>query len=685
MIVSSVVTLPCVTPRIATLFEKLNIFTIQDLLFHLPYRYEDRTRIASLNHVLPGDRVFIEGRIIKHHFTGKLLRATLLSDNRTLELIFFHYLSGHQKKLSEATANIRCFGEIKQNHLGQWEMFHPEYQIVSQITPNSALCISDRLTPVYSTVKGLTQTTFRKSVTQAFKLLDNLDIPELLPNTQNFQLKEALAYVHFPPAGVDQLQLRAGNHDAVKRLAFEELVAHQLSFQLIRQETLQQSAKNYSVSALKNKLLEQLPFALTQAQTRVLAEIENDLSKTTPMLRLVQGDVGSGKTIVACIAALHALSAGAQVALMAPTEILSEQHYLSFTAWLSSFGFSVAKLSGQQTAAEQKEIKNKLANGEVQLVIGTHALFQASVEFQQLGLMIIDEQHRFGVHQRFALLSKGFQKTHCPHQLIMTATPIPRTLAMLSYAHLDYSVIDELPPGRKPIKTILIGNDRRDDVIARVKVNGEAGKQTYWVCALIEESESLQCQAAEKTADYLKAQLPHLQVGLLHGQLSSEDKHTTMQLFKTGKIDLLVATTVIEVGVDVPNATVMVIENAERFGLAQLHQLRGRIGRGSQISFCVLLYQSPLTNQGKHRLMAMREHHDGFKIAEIDLQLRGAGEVFGLKQSGDRSFRIADIQRDVVLLEKAQYTSQLMIQQYPTHVPELIKRWIGEKVKYVSA
>ncbi|MCX7125778.1 MAG: ATP-dependent DNA helicase RecG [Gammaproteobacteria bacterium] len=689
----SITSLKGVGPKCAELLSHLHIVTVQDLLFHLPLRYEDRSRVYSISEIKPGDRVLIEGEIQSLQIVGarKYLKCVVCDGSRSVDLVFYYYAHGHQKKLSTMRGHLRFFGEVRFGFSGHLEIAHPEYASVNEIIADSVLSLSPCLLPVYPATKGLQQNVLRKLMRQALQLLNNENIlPELLPDAilkkfNFFGLNDALQFIHFPPMDVNVESLSQGKHPASQRLIMEELITHQLSLQQLRMSALSNIAISLPRALdYEKKLSTQLPFELTNAQQRVLTEIQNDLLKTSPMLRLIQGDVGSGKTIVACFAALNSIKAGYQVALMAPTEILSEQHFQSFLKWLSLFNISVALLTGRQTQSEQKEIKARLLSGEINLIIGTHALFQNSVEFKNLALLIIDEQHRFGVHQRLALMEKGVKTGIFPHQLIMTATPIPRTLAMTAYADLDFSVIDELPVGRKPITTVLISSEKRDDVIARVKINCES-RQAYWICTLIDESELLQCQAAETTANYLKEALPELRVALIHGRLKSDEKSAVMKSFQLGEIDLLVATTVVEVGVDVANASLMIIENPERLGLAQLHQLRGRVGRGVDASFCVLLYQHPLSDIAKKRLSLMRETQDGFLIAEQDLQMRGPGDVLGARQSGLMQLRVADLIRDQHLLSMVQTVSVQLIHEYPHLVPLLMARWIGAELKYLSA
>ncbi len=680
-------------PKTTALLSQLHIDAVQDLLFHLPLRYEDRSRLYPIARVKPGDRVLIEGKIISTEIVGarRYLKCVIAdAKGATLHLIFYHLVKIHHKKLANLRGIIRCFGEARFGYSGYLEIVHPEYAAANLITSDGLLSLSPCLLPVYPTTKGLSQVLLRKIMRQALQLLESENsLPELLPENilkkfNFFSLRDALQFIHFPPLDANPAELLSGKHPAQTRLIFEELIAHQLSLQKIRHATRSRTAIGLPRHDFSQQLLEKLPFQLTTAQQRVILEIEKDLTQTSPMLRLLQGDVGSGKTIVSCFSALNAIGAGYQVALMAPTEILCEQHFKNFLQWLSPLGISVDLLLGRHTLAEQHKIKSRLSSGETQLIIGTHALFQNKIEFKNLALLMIDEQHRFGVHQRLALMEKGLKTGVFPHQLIMTATPIPRTLTMTAYADLDFSVIDELPPHRKPISTVLVSSARRDEVIARVRIHCQSKKQAYWICTLIEESELLQCQAAETTAQYLQEALRELRVGLIHGRLKSDEKNALMKSFQLGDIDLLVATTVVEVGVDVSNASLMIIENPERLGLAQLHQLRGRVGRGVDASFCVLLYQHPLSEIAKKRLSVIRETQDGFVIAQADLDMRGPGDVLGARQSGLTQLRVADLMRDQYLLQSVQIASQTVVKEYPHWVLPLIERWIGEEMKYIA-
>ncbi len=679
-----------VGPQVAQKLERLGLFTVQDLLFHLPYRYQDRTRLTPLGALQLHSDVLIEGEIRASQIVFGRRRSLVcrLQDNTgTVTLRFFHFGAAQKNQLVAGT-RLRCFGETRRGASGL-ELYHPEYTVIDTATDNK-LALEANLTPVYPATEGIQQQRLRNIITQALNLLNDNNLSDLLRNLplpqhfpESFKLRETLAYLHRPPLNAPLHQLAAGEHPLQQRLAFEELLAHHLSLLKSRQQLKQQNAPALPLNSSKqNALLENLPFALTGAQQRVAAEIAEDIAQPHPMLRLVQGDVGSGKTVVAALAAVQAIANGKQVALMAPTEILAEQHYNNFRQWLEPLDIQVGWLTGSLKVKERREQLQATADGRNQIIIGTHALFQDGVDYCDLGLVIIDEQHRFGVQQRYALTAKA-QQNQQPHQLIMTATPIPRTLAMSFYADLDSSVIDELPPGRTPVNTVLIENGRRDQVIERVRAACLERKQAYWVCTLIEESEELQCEAAESSAQMLAEALPGISIGLVHGRLKAKDKAMVMDAFKAGNIDLLVATTVIEVGVDVPNASLMIIENPERLGLSQLHQLRGRIGRGSLESHCVLLYSTPLSKDSKERLAVMRETSDGFIIAEKDLQLRGPGEVLGTRQTGDIQFHIADLQRDAHLLNDIK-SAAAHLQQQPQQIQALIDRWLGINEQYAK-
>jgi len=663
----------------------LGIQNLQDLLFHLPLRYQDRTRIVPMGALRPGDECVVEGEV-KLADISKGRRRSLLcriqDGTGSLTLRFFHFSAAQKNNLKPGT-RIRCFGEARTGANGL-EIVHPEYKRVDN---DDMVPVEENLTPIYPTTEGLHQGRLRALTDQALNYLKEGGLQELVPEQlrQGWQfpsLNDAVAYLHRPPVDVDQHLLLDGMHPAQRRLAFEELLAHHLSLLKLRQKARQKGAPELpGTGHLKQAFLDQLPFPLTGAQQRVGDEIANDLAQAYPMLRLVQGDVGSGKTVVAALAALQTVESGLQAAIMAPTEILAEQHFINFSNWLESLDIKVAWLAGKLKGKQRQAQLDLIRSGEARVVVGTHALFQEEVVFSDLGLVVIDEQHRFGVHQRLSLREKGRNGELAPHQLIMTATPIPRTLTMSAYADLDCSIIDELPPGRTPVNTVVIADSRRDEVIQRVQKACAEKRQVYWVCTLIEESEALQCQAAEVTAEDLKEALPELRVGLVHGRMKPAEKAEIMQQFKAAELDLLVATTVIEVGVDVPNASVMIIENPERLGLAQLHQLRGRVGRGSVESFCVLMYHAPLSNQGRERLTVMRETTDGFKIAEKDLQLRGPGEVLGTRQTGTMQFKMADLQRDSDLLTRVKMVAGQM-QEWPDFADSLVERWLGRGEDY---
>ncbi len=680
-----VTTLKGVGAALSDKLAKLGIHSLQDLLFHLPYRYEDRTRIVPMGSLRVGDVGVVEGDVVKSDLVmgrRRSLQVTLRDDSGFLVLRFFHFNAAQKAQLSLGH-RVRCFGEVRAGRSG-YELYHPEYEVSPppMEDPGSAT-----LTPVYPLTEGIQQPRVRNLCRQALAYLQRYPIRELLPEAllADYQLPgigAAVALVHAPPADADVAQLLAGKHPAQQRLVMEELLAHQLSLLQVREQIRQRQALALLPQGdLVRRFLDQLPFDLTGAQHQVVADVRQDMSQPLPMLRLVQGDVGSGKTVVAALAALQAIAAGAQVALMAPTEILGEQHYHSFRQWLEPLGIGLVWLSGKVKGKARAEALARVANGEVGIAIGTHALFQHDVAFQRLALVIVDEQHRFGVHQRLALREKGVAGDLAPHQLIMTATPIPRTLAMSAYADLDTSVIDELPPGRKPIETVAVPDGRRDTVIERVRQACAAGRQAYWVCTLIEESEALQCQAAEATAEALAERLPELRTGLVHGRLKAAEKAAVMSAFKNGELDLLVATTVIEVGVDVSNASLIIIENPERLGLAQLHQLRGRVGRGSDASFCVLMYHPPLSQNGKARLQVLRDSQDGFVIAEKDLEIRGPGEVLGTRQTGLMQFRLADFERDKGWIEPIREMAPPLLEE-PERVAALVRRWLGERARY---
>jgi ATP-dependent DNA helicase RecG len=674
-----------VGPKLADKLKRLNLHTVQDVLFHLPLRYQDRTRLMRIGSLRPGREAVVEGEIELADvvFRGRRSLICRVSDGTGhLHLRFFYFNAIQQQNLARGR-RLRLFGQVRFGPVGL-EMIHPEYEFTDGAQPAPA---EENLTPVYPSTTGVHQLSLRKIARQALeKHLDK--IHEWLPPVVLQELKlptltEALALVHQPPPHTPVELLAEGKHPAVRRLAFEELLAHHLSLKRLRAQMQTEKAPVITgVGELIKQLLAGLPFRLTPAQARVLDEILHDLRQQHPMQRLVQGDVGSGKTIVAALASLGAIESGLQVAVMAPTELLADQHLKNFSGWLEPLGISVVGLSGKLNGRARQNVLEKIVAGRAAIAVGTQALFQEGVEFADLGLIVVDEQHRFGVHQRLALREKGRRGERRPHQLIMTATPIPRTLAQSLYADLDVSVIDELPPGRQPVETVAIPSARRADVVSRIREACTAGRQVYWVCPLIEESETLELETATDTAEALREALPDLRLALIHGRLKPLEKEKIMAAFKRGDVQLLVATTVIEVGVDVPNASLMVIENAERLGLSQLHQLRGRIGRGSAESHCVLLYQPPLSEMARARLAAMRETSDGFEIARRDLEMRGPGEMLGTRQAGMPQFHIADLLRDRALLERVQSVAEQVLKEYPERVEPIVRRWRGSAEEY---
>ena len=679
-----------VGPALAESLARLGLQTVQDVLFHLPLRYEDRTRVVPIGGLRHGDRAVIEGEIqlAEVAFRGRRMLLVRLADGTGfVTLRFFHFSASQQAQLARGQ-RLRCFGEVRVGPGGP-EVVHPEYRRVS--SNGGTETARETLTPIYPTTEGVQQGRLRALTDLALDLLARGAIADYVPPgvLDAFELpplEAALRYVHRPPPDADVAELAAGRHPAQRRLAFEELLAHQLSLRLLREASDLDPARALPrATDLAERCLAQLPFRLTSAQARVWSEIERDLARPHPMMRLVQGDVGSGKTVVAALAALRAVEHGAQAAVMAPTELLAEQHARNFHAWLDPLDVRVALLTGRHTGKTRAALESDLADGSIRVAVGTHALFQEDVRFQHLALVIVDEQHRFGVHQRLQLREKGRDDDGYPHQLVMTATPIPRTLAMTAYADLDVSVIDELPPGRRPIKTVVLPDSRRSDIVARIDAACRVGRQAYWVCPLIEESEVVQYEAAEKTAAQLAEALPDVRIGLVHGRMPGRRKDATMHSFKQGKLDLLVATTVIEVGVDVPNASLMVIENAERMGLAQLHQLRGRVGRGSVESTCVLLYQSPMSAIARERLAVLRETNDGFEVARRDLELRGPGELLGTRQTGLMQLRVADLTRDADLLPDVQRAAALMLDGPRSNIAGLVGRWVGAGERFRHA
>ena len=669
---------------------KIGLHTVQDLLLHLPLRYEDRTQLYKIGDLLPAIYATVEGEVLNCNITfgGRRMMTCQISDGTgILTMRFFNFNAAMKNSLATGR-RVLAYGEAKRGKYGA-EMIHPEYRVQGDLSSPE---LQETLTPVYPTTEGIKQATLRKLTDQALELLDTCAINELLPPELAqgmMSLPEALRTLHRPPPTptLQLVDLESGKHPAQRRLILEELLAHNLSMLALRAGAQRFHAQPLSQrDELKDKLLASLPFKPTGAQARVAAEIERDMALDVPMMRLVQGDVGSGKTLVAALAALRAIAHGKQVALMAPTELLAEQHANNFRNWFAPLGIEVGWLAGKQKGKARLAQQEAIASGQVQMIVGTHAIFQEQVQFNGLALVIIDEQHRFGVHQRLALWEKGLQQGFHPHQLIMTATPIPRTLAMTAYADLDTSTIDELPPGRTPVTTVAIPDTRRSDIIDRVRnACTHEGRQAYWVCTLIEESELLEAQAAEDTWEELKLALPELNVGLVHGRMKPAEKQAVMQSFKQGELHLLVATTVIEVGVDVPNSSLMIIENPERLGLAQLHQLRGRVGRGAVASHCVLLYKAPLSKTAQMRLQVLRDSNDGFVIAQKDLEIRGPGELLGTRQTGNAEFKVADLLRDQAMIPEVQRLARHIHERYPEQAAALIERWMPETERYSNA
>ena len=674
----------------AALAEKLARLGITreiDLILHLPLRYEDETRITALADCRAGVAAQVEVEVEHGEVTYRPRRQLVVKCKEVAsgELLYLRFINFYMSQVKQLAPGkrLRLFGEVKAGFFGA-EMVHPRYHLVSQDAP-----VPEAMTPVYPTTAGLSQSQLRGLIERALThaeargmMIDTLPASVTSP-LQFGSFADSVKTLHNPPPDASLSSLSEGVHPAWQRLKFDELLAQQLAMRLAREARRSKtSAPLRAGKKLTHALIKSLPFELTRAQHRAFAEISGDLARSYPMQRLLQGDVGSGKTIVAALAALQAIENGYQVALMAPTELLAEQHFRKINDLLVPLGINSGWLTGSQKAKERRESKQKIADGSAQLVIGTHALFQDDVEFNKLGLSIIDEQHRFGVGQRLALRNKAQQE---PHQLMMSATPIPRTLSMSYFADLDVSLIDELPPGRLPIATKLVSDVRRDAVLQRIRAACAEGAQAYWVCPLIEESEKLQLQTAMDTFNTLTATFPELVVGLVHGRMKGAEKAAVMARFKSGEIQLLVATTVIEVGVDVANASLMVIENAERMGLAQLHQLRGRVGRGALHSTCILLYQSPLGQTARARLKAIYENHDGFEIARLDLQLRGPGEFLGSRQSGMALLRFADIERDAALLEAARGVAEQLIEGKSPVVENHLQRWIGDKQHFLKA
>ncbi len=689
MLSNSCESLAGVGPTLAAKLNKCGILTVQDLLFHLPYRYQDRTRITPIQDLRANDWSVISGRVCKTEIKfGKKMMLNCFVEDKTgmIKLRFFHFNKSQVADLNNSVM-IHAFGEVREFN-NNIEMIHPEYQLLDH---EGECQVDENLTPIYPSTQGLSQTRLRQLVKIALAYCDDTInqlewmTEEQLIENKFLNLGCAIKLLHNPPPDTSLSTLEQGEHPALKRLVFDELLAQRLSLQFARES--RKALHSPAIAAEHNfseRFLTSLPFTLTQAQKRVAQEISDDLTQPKPMLRLVQGDVGSGKTVIAALAALQAIAQGYQVAFMAPTDLLSEQHSFNLINWLEPLGIKVLRLSGKMKIAERRIALAALADHSCQLIIGTHALFQEEVRFARLGLVIIDEQHRFGVEQRLLLQQKGQHENLIPHQLLMTATPIPRTLSMTHFAHLDISIIDELPPGRTPITTAVVSQEKRELIIDRLEEAIANGRQAYWVCTLIEESEKLQCMAATVTAEALQNQLTSVRVGLVHGRMKPIEKEATMAAFKSGEIDLLVATTVIEVGVDVPNASLMIIENAERLGLSQLHQLRGRVGRGVTQSHCILLYQSPLSQHGSERLKVMRATNDGFIISEKDLELRGAGELLGTRQTGYRQFKLANLQRDQALLPILTPFAKQLVEHNVETARMIAQRWLGNFEQFLQ-
>ena len=680
----SVTSLKGVGKHLADKLATLNIHTLDDLIFHLPYKYQDRTRITPLAELIVGAEVMfcaqIEATSIVYGRRRTLL-ARVSDGTGRLTVRWFYFNRAQQQKIQRLNW-IYGFATIRQGRDG-FETAHPEYQISTEKPENIT---TDALTPIYPLTDGITQPRMRNLVSQSLGQLDNMEdyIRQLALDINLPGLHEALMAVHMPEKHTDTALLLEFMHPAQKRLAFEELLAHHCSLRRVKaKRQTNKSPKFDTESKLYKRFFDQLDYSLTAAQKRVVNEINTDVNSQTTMQRLVQGDVGSGKTVVAASSVCHAVASGYQVAIMAPTELLAEQHYFSFCEWLEPLEINLCWLSGSVSTVKRRQTLKDLASGVANVIIGTHALFQTEVIYKNLGLVVVDEQHRFGVNQRLALIEKGSSGGVVPHQLAMTATPIPRTMAMIFYADMDVSSIDELPPGRKPVETVLISDERRQQLIERVLSACQSGRQTYWVCPLIDESDVIEAQAATEIAAELSAALPDLAIGLIHGKMNNEQKNTVMRDFRDHGIDVLVATTVIEVGVDVPNASLMIIENPERLGLSQLHQLRGRVGRGEIQSCCVLMYHSPLSEMAKKRLTIMRETNDGFKISKFDLQLRGPGELFGTRQTGLQQLKIANLVRDRELIPLVERTGKNLNQAHKS-IDGLIHRWVRHAERYAD-
>ncbi|MGH8196015.1 MAG: ATP-dependent DNA helicase RecG [Woeseiaceae bacterium] len=682
---SNLTALPGVGPALAAKLERLGVYRPEDLLFLLPLRYEDRTEQVRLGALEVGMRCMVAGQVLLAEAVYRGRRSLLVrigDGSGQLTLRFFHFSRQQQSSFS-AGATVSCYGEVRAGPAGL-EMVHPEYRLLK---PGQNPVVSDALTPIYPSTEGVQQGRLRNLVGVALARMQTSPPPDLLPQSirEKYRmplLADALLYLHRPPPDADLESIEAGKHPCRIRLAFEELLAHYLSLRRLKVQASHEAAIPLFGGDSAQRFTASLPFELTSAQKRVIGEITDDMREPRPMMRLVQGDVGSGKTVVAAVACLHAIAGGVQAAVMAPTELLAEQHWHNFSRWFRDLDIELAWLSGSLRSARRRASLEAISSGHAKLAVGTHALFQEGVAFDQLALVVIDEQHRFGVHQRMSLRDKGAAGGHLPHQLVMTATPIPRTLAMAAYADLDCSVIDELPPGRRPVQTVAAPDGRRSEIVERVRAACEGGQQAYWVCPLIEESETLDYQAAEASFDNLRAALPALRVGLVHGRMKPKEKERVMRAFKEGSIQVLVATTVIEVGVDVPNASLMIIENAERMGLSQLHQLRGRVGRGATQSHCVLLYRQPLGPLARSRLAVLRDTNNGFIVAERDLELRGPGELLGTRQTGLPQYRVADLVRDARLMPGVQRAADTLYRETPGDAEAIIRRWIGDAAHY---
>jgi ATP-dependent DNA helicase RecG len=682
---SSVATLRGVGPWVAQRLQRLGVDCIGDLLYLLPIRYEDRTEIQPLGALRPGSKVLVEGELELAEVVFRRRRSLLcrIADGTgSLTLRFFYFNNSQQKQLTRGV-RVRCFGDVRAGPTGP-EMVHPEYKVLSLDSdpPDNVL------TPVYPTTEGIHQQRLRQLTDQALVILENNPMTDYIRDYLTNDcpsLNDSLRFLHRPPQGSELGDLINKTHPCQRRIALEELIAQRLSLRKMSvTRTKEKAFPLKDTQRLIPKLRSELPYQLTGAQELVISEIVTDLAKKVPMHRLLQGDVGSGKTIVAAIAALVAGSSGFQAGFMAPTELLAEQHFDNLTRWLDPLGVKVVTLIGGILGSKREETLKDISSGEAKIVVGTHALFQRAVQFKNLALMIVDEQHRFGVAQRLEFKKKGKKGRLSPHQLVMTATPIPRTLAMTVYSDLDCSVIDELPPGRKQVKTVAMPESRRPELVQRVLGHCLSGQQAYWVCPLIEESEVINSQAATDLAQELEIALPKLAVGLIHGRMKAHDKESTMQQFKNGELNLLVATTVIEVGVDVPNASLMIIENSERMGLSQLHQLRGRVGRGNQVSSCVLLFKLPISKLARERLSVMRDTSDGFLVAQKDLELRGPGDMLGTRQTGIIQLKVADLMRDMDLLPQVIEFSENLLCDFPQSVEPLIKRWNNTSSEYAK-